>query len=317
MRSAVSPTLRPHRSSASPGDATGSAGDQAGQQSRPRGQAATRTRQAFESQYRDRELSNPQGDDPGNRRLGLPPVARKDRHHRMESTLAPAIPAVDRAQADGSGVPVLDAAPGGPADRFAVALGGAPSRARLPRGGARRAGADRGVFDRLGLPAHRCHRSRAGVGRANRHFDAWLAAHRTPCRTEASLIGSIAAGGVVLPIVAGLVAVVCALPPQVADRGFRRLLACGRVGGLPRHDARRPRAPAARPSPREPAGERELPVRPHGRLDRGLRRARAAAHLADQSNRAFAWPRLVGRRGDADLRRVCRACTAGCTIRST
>ena len=48
------------------------------------------------------------------------------------------------------------------------------------------------------------------IGHANRHFDVWLAAHRTSGRTEASLIGSIAAGGVVLPIVVGVIAIVCA-----------------------------------------------------------------------------------------------------------
>jgi undecaprenyl-diphosphatase len=41
------------------------------------------------------------------------------------------------------------------------------------------------------------------------HFDIWLAHHRAPTRTDASLIGSIIAGGVVLPIVAGIVALVC------------------------------------------------------------------------------------------------------------
>jgi membrane-associated phospholipid phosphatase len=44
----------------------------------------------------------------------------------------------------------------------------------------------------------------------------WLAAHRTPNRTDASLIGSIAAGGVVLPIIAGVVALV-----SVAARRWR------------------------------------------------------------------------------------------------
>jgi undecaprenyl-diphosphatase len=49
------------------------------------------------------------------------------------------------------------------------------------------------------------------VGAANRHFDVWLARHRTANRTEASLVGSIIAGGVVLPIVAGVFAAVCAV----------------------------------------------------------------------------------------------------------
>jgi undecaprenyl-diphosphatase len=108
-------------------------------------------------------------------------------------------------------VPVLEASPAGPADRFASVLG----RRRHPAlvflaavlGGlllitACSIAAAYLLTDVIGhAPV---------VGPANRHFDAWLAAHRTPNRTEASLIGSIAAGGVVLPIVAGLVAVVCA-----------------------------------------------------------------------------------------------------------
>jgi membrane-associated phospholipid phosphatase len=49
------------------------------------------------------------------------------------------------------------------------------------------------------------------VASANRHVDRWLAANRTPGLTEASLIGSIMAGGVVLPSIAGLVAATCAV----------------------------------------------------------------------------------------------------------
>jgi membrane-associated phospholipid phosphatase len=49
-----------------------------------------------------------------------------------------------------------------------------------------------------------------GVSRWDEHVNVWLAAHRTPFRTHLSLIGSIVSGGVVLPIVAGLTAVVCA-----------------------------------------------------------------------------------------------------------
>jgi membrane-associated phospholipid phosphatase len=51
----------------------------------------------------------------------------------------------------------------------------------------------------------------SGISTADEHFNVWLAAHRTPARTDASLVGSIVAGGVVLPIVAGTIAVVCAV----------------------------------------------------------------------------------------------------------
>jgi undecaprenyl-diphosphatase len=50
-----------------------------------------------------------------------------------------------------------------------------------------------------------------GIGATDEHFNVWLAAHRTPSRTEASLVGSTIAGGVVLPIIVGAIALVCAL----------------------------------------------------------------------------------------------------------
>jgi membrane-associated phospholipid phosphatase len=49
-----------------------------------------------------------------------------------------------------------------------------------------------------------------GIGAAGERFNVWLATHRTSSRTEASLIGSIVAGGVVLPILVGSIALVCA-----------------------------------------------------------------------------------------------------------
>ena len=53
-----------------------------------------------------------------------------------------------------------------------------------------------------------------GIARADERFVTWLAAHRTATRTEASLIGSIMAGGVVLPLVVGLFCLVLALRKQ-------------------------------------------------------------------------------------------------------
>ena len=49
----------------------------------------------------------------------------------------------------------------------------------------------------------------ASIATPDEHVNTWLASHRTPTRTHASLIGSIAAGGVVLPIVAGVTALIC------------------------------------------------------------------------------------------------------------
>ena len=50
-----------------------------------------------------------------------------------------------------------------------------------------------------------------GIGAANEHVNRWFAEHRTASRTDASLIGSIIAGGVVLPIVVGSTAFLCAV----------------------------------------------------------------------------------------------------------
>src|SRR6185295_8293175 len=50
-----------------------------------------------------------------------------------------------------------------------------------------------------------------GIGAANERVNGWFAAQRTASRTDVSLVGSIIAGGVVLPIVVGSIAFVCAV----------------------------------------------------------------------------------------------------------
>ncbi|HEY7396745.1 MAG TPA: phosphatase PAP2 family protein [Gaiellaceae bacterium] len=49
----------------------------------------------------------------------------------------------------------------------------------------------------------------SAIGAPDERVDVWLAAHRTADRTRASLVGSTIGGGVVLPIVAGSIALVC------------------------------------------------------------------------------------------------------------
>jgi membrane-associated phospholipid phosphatase len=128
----------------------------------------------------------------------------------METALNPRIPAVQARKSGRSSVPVLEAVPGGPAERFSAALGWRhPALVFL-------AAAVGGLLllAVCSIAAAYLLTDVIGhapiIGSSNRHFDSWLAAHRTANRTEASLIGSIAAGGVVLPIVVGLVALVCA-----------------------------------------------------------------------------------------------------------
>jgi membrane-associated phospholipid phosphatase len=63
----------------------------------------------------------------------------------------------------------------------------------------------------LGLLVTRVLEPAWGIGAADERANVWLAAHRTGDRTDASLVGSIVAGGVVLPIVVGSIALVCAV----------------------------------------------------------------------------------------------------------
>jgi undecaprenyl-diphosphatase len=64
----------------------------------------------------------------------------------------------------------------------------------------------------IGLGLFVTHVVEAGrIGAADERVNVWLAAHRTSTRTDASLIGSTAAGGVVLPILVGVLALVAAL----------------------------------------------------------------------------------------------------------
>ena len=107
-------------------------------------------------------------------------------------------------------IPVLSARTGGPAERLAgrfghlhpaivfafVMLAGLAAIALVSIG--------------FGFLVTRVLEHASGIGAANEHVIGWFAAHRTSSRTEASLIGSIVAGGVVLPIIVGSIALVCA-----------------------------------------------------------------------------------------------------------
>ena len=63
----------------------------------------------------------------------------------------------------------------------------------------------------LGLLVTRVLEPNWGIGAADERVNVWLATHRTNSRTDASLIGSIVAGGVVLPILIGVSAIICAV----------------------------------------------------------------------------------------------------------
>ena len=125
-------------------------------------------------------------------------------------------------------------------------------------------------------PAHprRLPRRRALIG--------FFARHRSDGLTDASLVGSIMAGGVVLPIVAGVRPGVAAVFKwRVA--GFLLFALAVESGVVSRRRPSSSTGPPGRAPAREAAGERELSVRAYGCLDRRLLRHRAPSDLAAQN----------------------------------
>jgi membrane-associated phospholipid phosphatase len=108
-------------------------------------------------------------------------------------------------------VPVLDARKGGPAERLAGAVGGLHPALVFVLMMLAGLAAIAALSIGCGLLVTRVVEHVWGSGASGSAFNVWLATHRTPGRTDASLIGSIVAGGVVLPIVAGSIAFACAV----------------------------------------------------------------------------------------------------------
>ena len=106
-------------------------------------------------------------------------------------------------QDDRWAIPVLRRRPGGFAERFAGSLGRTHPivvfLAAILAGFA----AIAGLSIAIGFLVTRVLVHAWGLGAADERVEVWLAAHRAPWRTDASLIGSIMAGGVVLPLLAG------------------------------------------------------------------------------------------------------------------
>jgi membrane-associated phospholipid phosphatase len=116
-----------------------------------------------------------------------------------------------RSQEGGDVFPVLDARKGGRAERLAAAFGGLHPALVFTVVMLAGLVAIAVLSIGLGLLVTRVLEPAWGIGAADERVNVWLAAHRSHSRTDASLIGSIMAGGVVLPIVAGSVAIVCAV----------------------------------------------------------------------------------------------------------
>ena len=131
-------------------------------------------------------------------------------------TLSPAPPS-RTARAHGFGpadtamVPALEAGPGGQAERLGRSLAerGVHPAIVFVAGVLVALAVIAALSIGLGFLVTRVLEHAVGIGSANERVAVWLAAHRTAHRTDASLIGSIVAGGVVLPIIAGTVALAC------------------------------------------------------------------------------------------------------------
>ena len=108
-------------------------------------------------------------------------------------------------------VSVLQARQGGPAERLANSLGGLHPVVVFALAMLAGLVAIAVLSIGLGFLVTRVIEPAWGIGAADERVVVWLAAHRTSSRTDASLLGSIVAGGVVLPIVVGSIALVCAV----------------------------------------------------------------------------------------------------------
>jgi len=114
------------------------------------------------------------------------------------------------ATSPGSGVPALEARRRGPAERFATALDGRHPVTIFLAAALMGYAALAAVTIAAGLLLTEVILRIESISRADERVVTWLVAHRTATRTEASLIGSIMAGGVVVPLVVGVTCLVLA-----------------------------------------------------------------------------------------------------------
>ena len=155
------------------------------------------------------------------------------------------------------------------------------------------------------------------IGAADERVNVWLAAHRTPTRTDASLIGSIVAGGVVLPIVVGVAG--ARVPRSSASGAIAAFVVFALAVESATYRATTLVVHSHRPRVRR---LEDLPVNasyPSGHTAASIAVYGGLALLLTSRFRtgAFAIARLGarGRRWSRSSRS--RACTAACTTRST
>ena len=115
--------------------------------------------------------------------------------------------------------------------------------------------------------------------------------HRDGTLTSLSSVGSFAGGAPVLPILVGVIAIVCAITRHWRIAAFAVFVLVAESATYRITTLVDPPRPPGRPPAREPAGRRELPVRPHRCLGRRLLRPGLPAHVALHEQRRDArWP---------------------------
>jgi membrane-associated phospholipid phosphatase len=127
--------------------------------------------------------------------------------------------------------PLLEPTPGGPAERFAAAVGyGHPVRAFLAAaiGGYLLLVA---LMVSLGFLLTRVLLDIGGLSAWDDHLNEWMADHRTPFLVDLSWVGSTFAGGVVIPILVGGLLLVFCLHRRWRLAAFTLFVICIESGG--------------------------------------------------------------------------------------
>jgi undecaprenyl-diphosphatase len=127
-----------------------------------------------------------------------------------EPLIAPARGGVRERSADRQDVPILSARHGGLAERLAASLGGLHPALVFVVVMLAGLAVIAVVSIGCGFLVTHVVEHVWGAGAAGEGFNVWLAGHRTSFLTDVSLVGSMVGGAVVLPIIVGSVALVCA-----------------------------------------------------------------------------------------------------------
>jgi len=126
---------------------------------------------------------------------------------------------------------LLEPCPGGPAERFAAAVGyGHPVRVFLAAaiGGYLLIV---GLMVPLGFLLTKVLLQIGGLAAWDEHISRWMAEHRTPFLVDLSWVGSTLAGGLVIPVVVGAMLLICCLYRRWRLAAFTLFVICIESGG--------------------------------------------------------------------------------------